>query len=137
MSVSKLRLFIHNSCQAKVTYLHIAISIKKDVAWLQVSVQNALRISAGLAVEAVVRRSTTLSVVDLCVFLSAVALIKSESDLHEDLPDDILSHMVLLFPGSPDNHGQVTSLAVLHDDVNALVGFVYDPVVVLHDVWVC
>ena len=65
MSVSKLRLFIHNSCQAKVAYLHIAISIKKDVAWLQVSVQNALRIYAGLAVEAVVRRSTTLSIVDL------------------------------------------------------------------------
>lgn len=44
MRERKLTLLVHHPCEAKVPQLHIAVAIQKDVARLQVSVQNLLRV---------------------------------------------------------------------------------------------
>jgi hypothetical protein len=42
MRVSELRLFIHDSCQAKVSNLDIAVDVKEDIPRLEVSMKNSL-----------------------------------------------------------------------------------------------
>ena len=42
--------------------------------------------------------------------------------------------MVLLLPRTPNDHCEISTLTILHDDVDLLLPFVYDSVVVLHNV---
>lgn len=72
MRVSKLRILIHHSCEAKVSYFDIFARVKEDVARLQVSMQYFLR---SLLV-------TGGYILYHGQILSAMALIKSEGDLH-------------------------------------------------------
>lgn len=77
---------IHNSGQAKVAYLDVAIPVQEDVSGLQVSVQDFLRgLPRGVGVRVVS---------ELVVELPPVALVKAKRDLHQYFPNDILSNMV-------------------------------------------
>lgn len=57
-------------------------------------------------------------------------------DLREDLPDGVLLDAPVLLAEPADEHGQVSLLAVLHDDLEVLLLLVDDVVVLLADVGV-
>lgn len=125
MGIGKLRVLIHDSGQAEISYLDIAMGVQEDVAWLQVAMQDFMGIRGGRSGLGFGRG------------LTAVALVEAEGYLHQYLPNNIFCYMILLFASAPDNHSQIPTFAIFHDDIYPLIVFVYYPIVVLHYVWMC
>jgi len=111
MGVGKLRFLVHYSCQAKITYLHVAIVVKEYIPWFKISMENFLWLF--------IVTSISLSVVNLISLLSAMTLIQSKRYLHQYFPNNVFSYVIRLFAGFSNNHSQVSALAILHDDVNS------------------
>ena len=63
-----------------------------------------------------------------------MALKEGESDLHENLPDEIFVDPLLFLFALLDELSKISSLAVLHDDVESGVLLVHYFVVAPHDV---
>lgn len=127
MRVCELRLLVHHSSEAEVAYLDVAVGVQENVAGFQVPVQDFLR---------QVTRALRLAVVDLVRLQPPVALVETQRDLHQYFPNDVFRDVVLLLATASDYHSEVSSLAVLHYDVDLLGALVDYAVVVLHDVGV-
>lgn len=64
---------------------------------------------------------------DLLIF-PHVALFECKNYLHEDLPNDIFSDVIVFLFAPLDQRGHVSIFAMFHDNVNLLVRFVDYPV---------
>ena len=105
---------IEHSCKAKVSQLGIRLSVEKDVAWLQIAVQDALW-SCHLYIA--VLRLSCLSSVDLGRLLPSMAEVQSRDDLRKDAPNERLFKMLFRSLAAFDQVLQVTALTILHHDV--------------------
>ena len=108
------RALIEHSCKAKVSQLGIRLSVKKDVAWLQIAVQDALwsrHLNIG------VLRLGCLSSVDLCRLLPSMAKVQARDDLRKDAPNERLLQVLFRSLAAFDQVLKVTALAILHHDV--------------------
>ena len=56
--------------------------------------------------------------IDGCFLGASVAVVQARDDLSEDLPNELLFHVLLCPQAALDNLLEVAALAVLHDDVN-------------------
>ena len=66
---------VEDSCQTKVTQLGVLISVEEDVAWFQISVQNALR--SSLLISCRFLRLLVLSTVDRSCLSAAMTVIQA------------------------------------------------------------
>eukprot|EP00351_Strombidinopsis_sp_SopsisLIS2011_P005920 CAMPEP_0116873902 /NCGR_PEP_ID=MMETSP0463-20121206/5237_1 /TAXON_ID=181622 /ORGANISM="Strombidinopsis sp, Strain SopsisLIS2011" /LENGTH=149 /DNA_ID=CAMNT_0004516757 /DNA_START=2030 /DNA_END=2475 /DNA_ORIENTATION=- len=100
-----------HSTKSEITKLDIVANIKENIAWLEISVQ------------------------DLAIW-SIMTLLKCEYNLHEYLPNDIFSHKIFLCFTLFNQLRHVTILTVFHDDINTLLLFQDDFIIILDNIWV-
>ena len=111
---------VQDSGQAKITQLGILVGIKEDVAWFQISVQNALR--SGLVIRLISCHVLGLLLLLAAVYRSclgaAMAVIEARDDLCENLPDEVLLDVLFRVQRALNDLLKVATFAVLHDNVN-------------------
>ena len=93
MRIRKHRILPHHARETEVAQLHIIFVIEKNVAGLEVAVQ------------------------DLALF-ARVAGLESQKDLAENDPYHVLRQILLLLPGILDERADIAALAVLHYNVD-------------------
>ena len=111
MCLRKNGILVHNAGKSEVPHFGIVVCVKKNVSWLQISVQNLLG-----AIQ--ILKLLFFASVDLSQVRTSVTIIQSRHDLGKDLPDEVLIYGVLLLNALADDLLQVPVLAVLHHDVD-------------------
>lgn len=133
MRKGKLRLVVHDPCEAKISQLDIAVGIEEDVARLQVAMENLLR-QIALARVLQVCLLFVDAIVNFRGFRSPVAVVQGTHCLREHFPNEVLANVFLRFAASSYELLQVAPIAVFHDDEDLRLLLIDQPVEVLHDV---
>lgn len=101
-------LFSKSAREPEVSQLDVLGGVDEEVARLEVAVEDLLRVD----------------------------VVEGDHELLEDLPDDLLGHVLVGLAALFDKAGDVAVLAVLHDDVDLLVVLVDDAVLLAHYLFV-
>lgn len=130
MSIGELGLLIHDSGKAKVSNFDIFISVQENIARFQVTVKYFL-IKRTLAI---IDSTVSTLVILMIIESTSMTVRKTKRYLCQEFPNDVLSYVILGLPSLSDNLLEISTLAVLHDDVNLSIRFVNDAIIVLDDV---
>ncbi len=81
-------------------------------------------------------RRARVTAIDLCSLLPPVTEVKSAHNLRKNLPNEIFADEIISLNAPFDDFLQITTLAVLHYDIDLEILLVDNSVVVPHNIWV-
>ena len=124
---------VEHARQSKIAQLGILVRVKKDVSWLQISMQNSLR-SSRLCCLILLLVTLLLSSIDHGGLGAPMAVEEAGDDLSEDFPNEILEHVFLSLNAALDYVLEVATLAKLHYYKNFQVAFVNAAFIKAHNI---